>query len=116
MHIIFKTTTKLNVTVMVVVLLWCRQVCPYIIKLFTKIVYKNGNVTAAPFQHEVLDMEFFSIVEKPKRHAVAARWCFSPQLHMSRVMRKPTFWFPTWSDTNQAVQLQKMARDLKFRI
>ena len=27
-------------------------------------------------------------------------------------MRKPTF----WSDTNQAVQLQKMARGLKFRI
>ena len=35
---------------------------------------------------------------------------------LSRVMRKPTFWFPTWSDTNQAVQLQKMARGLKFRI
>ena len=31
-------------------------------------------------------------------------------------MRKPTFWFPTWSDTNQAVQLQKMARGLKFQI
>ena len=31
-------------------------------------------------------------------------------------MRKPTFWFPTRSDTNQAVQLQKMARGLKFRI
>ena len=31
-------------------------------------------------------------------------------------MRKPTFWFPTWSDTNQAVQLQEMARGLKFRI
>ena len=31
-------------------------------------------------------------------------------------MRKPTFWFPTWSDTNQAVWLQKMARGLKFRI
>ena len=28
-------------------------------------------------------------------------------------MRKPTFWFPTWSDTNQAVQLQKMSRGLK---
>ena len=28
----------------------------------------------------------------------------------------PTFWFPTRSDTNQAVQLQKMARGLKFRI
>ena len=31
-------------------------------------------------------------------------------------MRKPTFWFPTSSDTNQAVQLQKMDRGLKFRI
>ena len=31
-------------------------------------------------------------------------------------MRKPTFWFPTWSDTNQAVQSQKLARGLKFRI
>ena len=31
-------------------------------------------------------------------------------------MRKPMFWFPTWSDTNQAVQLQKMARGLKFWI
>ena len=31
-------------------------------------------------------------------------------------MRKPTFLFPTWSDTNQAVQLQKMARCLKIRI
>ena len=30
-------------------------------------------------------------------------------------MRKQTFWFPTRSDTNQAVQLQK-ARGLKFRI
>ena len=28
--------------------------------------------------------------------------------------KKTTFWFPTWSDTNQAVQ--KIARDLKFRI
>ena len=31
-------------------------------------------------------------------------------------MRKPTFWFPTWSDTNQAMQSQKMARGLKFLI
>ena len=29
-------------------------------------------------------------------------------------MRKPTFWFPTSSDTNQAVQLQKIARGLNF--
>ena len=33
-----------------------------------------------------------------------------------RDMRKPTFWFPTRSDTNQAAQLQKTARGLKFRI
>ena len=31
-------------------------------------------------------------------------------------MRKPTLWFLTWSDTNWAVQPQKMARGLKFRI
>ena len=31
-------------------------------------------------------------------------------------MRKPTFWFPTLSDTNQAVQPQEMARSLKFCI
>ena len=35
---------------------------------------------------------------------------------MSRDMRKPTLLFQIWSDTNQAVQLQKMARSLKFRI
>ena len=35
---------------------------------------------------------------------------------MSRVMRKPTFWFSTRSDTNQAVQSQKMARNSRFRI
>ena len=31
-------------------------------------------------------------------------------------MRKPTFWFPTWSHKNQAVQPHKMARGLKFCI
>ena len=31
-------------------------------------------------------------------------------------MRKPVFGIPTRSDTNRAVQLQKMARGLKFRI
>ena len=36
--------------------------------------------------------------------------------HMSLVVRKPVFGFPTRSDTNQALQPQKMARGLKFRI
>ena len=31
-------------------------------------------------------------------------------------MRKPAFLFTTLSDTNQAVQLQKMARGLKFQV
>ena len=31
-------------------------------------------------------------------------------------MRKPVLGFPTRSDTNRAVQLQKVARGLKFRI
>ena len=41
---------------------------------------------------------------------------FSLQLreHLSHDVRKPTFRFPTWFDINQAVKLQKMARDLIF--
>ena len=35
---------------------------------------------------------------------------------MSHDMRKPTFLFPTRSDTNRAVQRKKMDRALKFRI
>ena len=31
-------------------------------------------------------------------------------------MRKPTFWIPTWSDTNQDVQPHKMVRGVKFCI
>ena len=37
-------------------------------------------------------------------------------IQVSRVRRKPPFWFPTWSDTNRAVRPRKMARGLKFRI
>ena len=37
-------------------------------------------------------------------------------LEMSLVVRKPVSGFPTRSDTNQAVQPQKMVRVLKFRI
>ena len=41
---------------------------------------------------------------------------FVYRVYIGRVMRKPTFCYLTWSDTNQAIQLQKMARGLKFRI
>ena len=36
--------------------------------------------------------------------------------YLSWVMRKPIFEVPTRSNTNPAVQPQKMARGLKFRI
>ena len=42
---------------MVVVLLWCGQVCPNIIKL-------NGNLTAVHYQYEVLDMEVIPLLRK----------------------------------------------------
>ena len=46
---------------------------------------------------------------------VSLCWAQTPD-YFSRVVRKPTFWFPTWSDTNQnqAVHVYKMARGLKF--
>ena len=34
--------------------------------------------------------------------------------YMSRLVGKPTMWFPTRSDTNRPVHLQKQARNLKF--
>ena len=34
--------------------------------------------------------------------------------NLSRLVGKPTMWFPSRSDTNQPVQLQKQARSLKF--
>ena len=42
--------------------------------------------------------------------------CHEIDKNLSRLMGKPTKWFPTRSDTNRAVQAQKMAGDGKFRI
>ena len=36
--------------------------------------------------------------------------------YMSRLLGKPTMWFPNRSDTNRPVQSQKRARILKFQI
>ena len=36
--------------------------------------------------------------------------------YVSRLVGKPTMWFPNRSDTNRPVQSQKRARNLKFRI
>ena len=43
-------------------------------------------------------------------------YAVSHLMHLSLCMSKPTIWFQTRYDTNQAVQSQKQARSLKFRI
>ena len=64
----------------------------------------DGWNTAMSEVAEVKKVLFFSCSEQ------VSNKCMSP------VMRKPTFWFSTWCDTNQAVHLHRMARGLKFRI
>ena len=36
--------------------------------------------------------------------------------YKSRLLGKPTMWFPNRSDTDQAVQSQKQVRSMKFQI
>ena len=43
-------------------------------------------------------------------------FCHGQAYYLSRLVGKPTMWFPTRSDTNRAVQSQEQARSLKFRI
>ena len=38
------------------------------------------------------------------------------QINLSLCVRKPTIWVSTTSDTNRAVQSQKMVRSLKVQI
>ena len=40
----------------------------------------------------------------------------NPVRHLSRLVGKPTMWFPNRYDTNWSVQAQKKARSLKFWI
>ena len=47
--------------------------------------------------------------------AIVVHWLLYLRAKKRRFMRTTMFWFPTWSVTNQAVLLQKMARGLKFR-
>ena len=42
------------------------------------------------------------------------KYRFPEEKKMSRLVGKPTMWFPNRSDTNRPVQLQKQARSLKF--
>ena len=57
-----------------------------------------------------------SPVSPEHAYPIPGRRSVRQKQYLSRVRRKPTFWFLTWSDTNQAVRPRKMARGLKFRI
>ena len=59
--------------------------------------------------------------EKIQRHESVfviklATIMWNQRTYMSRLVGKPTMWFPNRSDTNRPVQAQKRARSLKFRI
>ena len=47
---------------------------------------------------------------------IKKNYTVSKDQYLSFVVRKPVFEFPTRSDTNRAVQPQKMAGGFKFRI
>ena len=66
-------------------------------------------------RHTLILGSFFHYFSKNIIICIDVAIC-DPVHDMSLVVRNPPFWFPTWSDTNQAVQLQKIARGLKFQI
>ena len=62
----------------------------------------------------VISLSVVSIVQNPIVRRL--NYMYWSLVHLSCVMRKPVFGFPTRSETNMAVQPQKMARGLKFQI
>ena len=60
---------------MVVVLLWCEQVCPYIVLI-------KGKLTAARYQHHVLDTEVIPFVRNHRGMQLLHR---GAQAHLPRV-------------------------------
>ena len=67
--------------------------------------------------HRTSQGRCFTHNSEQHRVDIASNICiYNNNYHMSLVVRKPVFGFLTWSDANQAVQSQKMARGLKFCI
>ena len=67
----------------------------------------SGIVFHFPFEtiHSVCSLESYKCF---------AILMYTDSQHMSHVMRKPVFGFPTKSDTNMAVQPPNMVRDLQI--
>ena len=92
-----------------------------------KPVYTNMTVIQGIYRHEKSDF-FFTSTEVVKTKMMFSCAVITQMIHslfphgefnillMSLCVRKPTIWVPTWSDTNRAIQAQKMARDWKFLI
>ena len=80
-------------------------------------LYKNANCPLFKLKFFRLDLRKKLILERLTSLSVdLTNDRHVGVIKMSHITRKPTFWYPTWSDTNQAVQLQKVARGLKFRM
>ena len=83
---------------------------------------ENREADQLGFVNCLQHLEILSEIRVSDARKAAASWdieASNKQLlkdKLSLVVRKPTFWFLTCTDTIQAVQLQKMARGLKFQI
>ena len=80
--------------------------------VFDKFRHKPGYTTTRDGKRlEIFDLGRRGVV------LLYAKYRFSHEdEHLSLVVRNRSSGFPTRSDKNQAVQLQKMARGMKFRI
>ena len=69
----------------------------------------------AKLSHRAKELFGKDVILIPVFIGLTTRSCIIEDI-FRHVMKKPTFWFQTCSDTNRAVQPQKMAGGLKFRI
>ena len=58
--------------------------------------------------------EFIQVIINKPLYEILIK-SFLQKAYLSRLVGKPTMWFPNRSDTNRPVQSQKRARGLKFR-
>ena len=80
-------------------------------------VYIHGDFIEKSYEVYDKNEKYNSITPKIENELIqSVRMKKSTRLNLSLVLRYRSSGFPTRSDTNQAAQLQKVARGLKFRI
>ena len=80
-----------------------------------KIVNAPENMGYDAMEGQMVDLMKAGIIDPTKVGNLITLYT-SDAKNMSHLKEKPTMWFPTRSNTNRSVQLQKRARILKFRI